>query len=361
MGKKICIVCPHPEGVAPGQRLKYEQYIENWRVNGWQVDVYPFQSNRFWEINPKKGHFLEKIFWTFVGYFHRFLFLFQLRNYDITYIFLWVTPFGPPLFEWLYCKFAKKIIFDIDDLIFLGNASAANSWITKLKGKNKPIFLMKKANHVITTTPYLYDFCAQYNSTVSTIPPSLNENDIFPIKNSKNKILTIGWIGSHSTEPYLDIVKEALIILSKEIEFKIVLMGAKNFKADNIEIMYCKWLPENENDFLNKIDIALYPLRDELWSQGKYGGKLIQYFAAGLPTIVSDVNESNKLVLENNINGILVENTTEYWLNALRKLALDKLLRDKIGENARQDFLSKFSFNHISPIYLKILDSTIRN
>ena len=32
--KKIVIVCPHPKDVAPGQRLKYEQYIESWEKNG---------------------------------------------------------------------------------------------------------------------------------------------------------------------------------------------------------------------------------------------------------------------------------------------------------------------------------------
>ncbi|MFY7861411.1 MAG: hypothetical protein ACOVP5_04225, partial [Chitinophagales bacterium] len=87
--KKICIICPHPEGVAPGQRLKYEQYFSHWRAYGWHVDVLPFQSYRFWKI-AQSGSILEKVLWTIVGYFHRFLFLFKLRNYNVAYIFLWV-------------------------------------------------------------------------------------------------------------------------------------------------------------------------------------------------------------------------------------------------------------------------------
>ena len=49
--KKIVIICPHPKGVAPGQRLKYEQYFESWRKNGYEVDIKPFMSYRFLEYS----------------------------------------------------------------------------------------------------------------------------------------------------------------------------------------------------------------------------------------------------------------------------------------------------------------------
>ena len=30
--KKILIICPYPEGQAAGQRLKYEQYFDYWKL-----------------------------------------------------------------------------------------------------------------------------------------------------------------------------------------------------------------------------------------------------------------------------------------------------------------------------------------
>lgn len=361
MSKKIAIICPHPEGLAPGQRLKYEQYFRYWTVNGWNVDVYPFQSIRFWKITPKQGFLFEKIFWTLVGYLHRFFLLFKIRNYDVVYIFLWVTPLGFPFFEWLYGKFSKKIIYDIDDLIFMENASEANSWVSKIKGKKKPIFLMKTANAIITTTPFLVDYCHQWNGNVYAIPPSLDEKKYFPIEKSGNKKLTIGWLGSHSTEAYLDIVRPALLEFANEMDYQLVLMGAKDFAIENVETIRYEWKANRENEVLNEIDIALYPLRDEVWSQGKFGGKLIQYFAAGLPTIVSDVNDSNRMVISQKENGILVKNTTEDWLDALRLLAKDEQLRRKIGEQARLDFEENYSNKANQDKYLNILNSVIAN
>ena len=43
--KRIVIICPHPKDVAPGQRLKYEQYIENWEKNGFKVEIKPFMTD----------------------------------------------------------------------------------------------------------------------------------------------------------------------------------------------------------------------------------------------------------------------------------------------------------------------------
>ena len=35
--KKILVICPHPVGYAPGQRLKYEQYFDTFREAGYDI------------------------------------------------------------------------------------------------------------------------------------------------------------------------------------------------------------------------------------------------------------------------------------------------------------------------------------
>lgn len=359
--KSILFICPYPFGKAPSQRLKFEQYFDFFKSQGFDIAQSSFQSEAMWNAVYKKGGVLTKIFHTISGYWRRFLTLWKLSKYDIVYIHLWVTPFGPPFFEWLYSIIAKKIIYDIDDLVFMENASEANSWISKMKGKNKPIFLMKVADAIITTTPFLVDYCRKLNEHVYAIPPTLDESKFYPVERRQEKKLTIGWLGSHTTEAYLDIVKPALLSLANEFDYRLVLMGAKNFSIDGVDTILYDWQAENENKVLNELDIALYPLRDEVWSQGKFGGKLIQYFAAGLPTIVSDVNDSNRQVVTQNENGILVKNTSQDWLNALRLLANDAQLRKNIGQKARLDFLKKYSVKANQDSYLNILNSVIKN
>ena len=359
--KSILFVCPYPFGKAPSQRLKFEQYFDYFKSNGFVLEQSSFQSLAMWDAVYKNGNIFSKIIYTIQGYFARLFLLFKLPSYDLIYIHLWVTPFGSPFFEWLYRKLSKKIIYDIDDLVFMENASEANSWIAKLKGKKKPIFLMKTANAIITTTPFLLNYCRQWNSNVYAIPPSLDETKYFPIEKSGNKKLTIGWLGSHSTEAYLEIVRPALQEFAKEMDYQFILMGAKDFEMEGMETIRYEWNANRENEVLNRIDIALYPLRDEIWSQGKFGGKLIQYFAAGLPCIASDVNDSNRLVISQNENGILVKNSLDEWLNALRLLAKDEKLRKNIGERARIDFLEKYSILANQDKYLYILNSVIAN
>jgi glycosyltransferase involved in cell wall biosynthesis len=358
--KKICIICPHPEGVAPGQRLKYEQYFSHWRENGWQVDVFPFQSYRFWEI-AQNGNILEKVFWTFVGYFHRFLFLFQLRNYDIAYIFLWVTPFGPPFFEWIYCKLARKVIFDIDDLVFLGHASKANSWVSKLKGKNKPIYLMKKANHIITCTPYLDNFVRTHNINTTDISSTI-QTDKYQTVNMYSNLekLVLGWSGSHSTAKYLFLIKEVLVELYKTHPFRLLVMGTNNLDIEGLEITCVNWSEEVEIPTIQQFDIGLYPLPDELWVHGKSGLKALQYMACGIPTVATKVGEAIQRVITDKEDGFLVYSTDE-WLSALKNLIENAELRKSMGQKARKKVVDFYSIDSNKNKYLEILNSVASN
>ena len=58
-------------GVAAGQRLKYEQYIEEWRRDGFEVDVSPFMDLSMWSIVYTEGNVLKKALGTLKGYFRR--------------------------------------------------------------------------------------------------------------------------------------------------------------------------------------------------------------------------------------------------------------------------------------------------
>lgn len=361
MKKKIAIICPHPKGVAPGQRLKYEQYFSDWRANDWTVDIYSFQSMRFWKINPQKGRLLEKILWTLVGYFKRFFFLFKIHQYDIVYIFLWVTPFGSPIFERIYCALAKKVVFDIDDLVFLGNASENNSWVSKFKGKEKPIYLMKFANHVITCTPYLDSFVRQYNIHTTDISSTIDTESYKVVNNYKNdhKII-LGWSGSYSTVKYLYLLYPMLLKLQAKHNYKLVVMGANaNFKLEGIDMEVVLWSQENEVKTIQRFDIGLYPLPDEQWVHGKSGLKALQYMAMGVPTIASKIGQAIQRVIQNDESGYLVEGYDEEWIEVLGELIANPEKRRAIGIAGRERVEKYYSIQANKPVYLSVLNNVL--
>ena len=358
--RNLLIICPHPRNVAPGQRLKYEQYIEDWEKNGFNVQISPFMSLRFWEIVYKKGFILEKIFWTISGYLKRIFVTFNLRKYDVVYIFLWVTPFGLNFFEKLYCKLAKKVIYDIDDLVYhKDHKSEANSFMAILKGRNKPIYLMSKADHVITCTPHLDSFVRQFNLNTTDISSTINTDLYQPINEySNNRTLIIGWSGSHSTSKYIHTIKDVLIKLSKKYPLKIHIIGDTNFKMSELEnIVVIPWSQETEVSELQKFDIGIYPLPNEEWVLGKSGLKALQYMALGIPTVATAIG-ANFRVIEDNVSGKLVITDLE-WENALTTYIIDSDLRRSHGVQARKRVENLYSIKANKERYLKVLNDLV--
>lgn len=358
--KKILVLCPYPVNCAPSQRLKFEQYYDYFEENGYKVNVSSFVIPKFWHILYKKGYFFLKAYYTFIGYFIRFKDLFRLRQYDIVYIHLWVTPLGPPLFEKMVRLLSKKIIYDIDDMIFLGHSSDANKMILAIKGKKKIKYLIKKSNYVITGAPAIEQYCAKINRNVKDIPPTIDFKKI-PLKNnySLQSTIVLGYSGSHSTLKYLKSIEPVFDELMKlGISFKILLITDVHFSFDNkkipLDIKY--WNIEEEVKWLHQMDIGLFPLTDEHWVYGKRGGKALLYMAVGLPIIATAIG-ANLDTFKDNYNGLLVKvGDYKAWVQNVILLMNDINLRMRLGFNARKTLKERFSTDVNKKYYMEILE-----
>jgi glycosyltransferase involved in cell wall biosynthesis len=356
--KKILVICPHPQNVAPGQRLKYEQYFDYFREHGYEITVSPFMHERFWKIVYRRGHYAAKIFWTLYGYLIRCYDLFRVPFYDGLYIFLWVVPFGPPIFERLYCLLNHQVIYDIDDLVFLKPKSEGNPFVAFLKSKSRIIYLMKKARHVTTCTPTLDNFARQYNPNTTDISSTINTDAYLPTNDySNHRTITLGWSGSHSTVKYLYLLEKVLLDLNREVPLKLLVIGDTNFRIEGLDVTAIPWQEQSEIDDLRRIDIGLYPLPDEEWVLGKSGLKALQYMALGIPTVATAIG-ANFRVIEDGVSGFLV-NTEAEWKDRLKLLIESPELRRDIGQRGRQRVNELYSVQANRDQYLNILDSVI--
>jgi glycosyltransferase involved in cell wall biosynthesis len=355
MGKRILFVAPYPQSKAPSQRLKYEQYYSYFREAGYEITTSSFIDDEFWQIVYKPGNTGKKIYFTLRSYFRRIQDLFSLGSYDVVYVHLWVTPIGPPFFEWLFRKFSKRLIYDIDDLIFLKPKSKSNPLINWLKSSNKSTYLMRVADHVITCTPHLDKFVRKFNEKTTDISSTINTKVYRPRKDYAIKgKLTLGWSGSHSTSKYVYLLREVFLKLKEEVDFRLLVIGDKDFEIPGIEVVAIPWQEHSEVEDLSKIDIGLYPLPDEEWVLGKSGLKALQYMALGIPTIATAIG-ANFRVIENGVSGFLVNNNDE-WLDAIRQLAQQESLRASIGQKAAERVEQYYSINANAPVYLDIVD-----
>ena len=360
MKKKIYVICPFPKDEAAGQRLKYEQYIEQWEKEGYQVSISNFMDLSLWSVVYTKGNFLKKFFGVLRGYLKRFIDIFFIHKADLVYVFMWGTPFGSSFYERIIRLLSKNLIYDIEDNVMIGQTNSLNPIMRFLRGSGKVNYLIKSSDHVITSSPFLCDYAKKINNSgnATYISSSINVNRFIPVNNfGKTKPIVLGWTGTFSSKEYLELLEPMLKKLSARRNFKLRIIGNFEYSLPGVDIEMIQWSKKNEVLDLQGIDIGLYPLPQNDWVLGKSGLKALQYMAFGLPTVATDVGTTPRII-NNMENGILVK-SEEDWINALEMLMNDNELRRKLGENARRTVLQNYSTDVIGSKYLKILKSLI--
>lgn len=354
--KKILFLSPYPLHKAPSQRLKYEQYYGYIEEAGYEISTQSFVSNDFWNILYASGRSSSKLIYALWAYFKRFFFIiFNIRKFDVVYVHLWVAPAGPPLLEYLVVRMAKRLIYDIDDLVYLKPSNKVNRFLSFLKSGENPIYLMKRADHVITCTPYLDQFVRKYNANTMDISSTINTELYRPKMEYtfREEKPVLGWSGSFSTSKYLYLLKDVLLRLKKDWDFKLLVMGDDSFEIEGIDVEALPWREEYEVATIERFDIGLYPLPDEEWVLGKSGLKALQYMALGVPTIAQAIG-ANFRVIEDGVSGILV-NDQEAWYQALKNLLLDKSRRASMGQAGAKRVEELYSLKANKDKYLKVI------
>jgi glycosyltransferase involved in cell wall biosynthesis len=354
--KKILVVCPYPQNVAAGQRLKYEQYLDHWRENGYDVVVSSFMDAAMWGIVYKRGNLFRKLTGLSRGYYRRVFDIFRIGHFDIVYIFMWVTPIGTSLFERLFRHLAKRLIFDVEDNIFIEKANEVNPLSKIFKSPEKISYLIKHADHVVTSSPFLNDYCLKFNTNKACtyISSSVDTDRFFPTNSYCNEgKVTIGWTGTFSSKVYLDLLRNVFLELNRRVDFKLRIIGNFDYEFPEIDLEVVHWTSEHEVRDLQAIDIGVYPLAQDEWVLGKSGLKAIQYMAFGLPTVATNIG-TTPMIIDHMKSGWLV-NSDKEWVDALETLIRDPGARRNMGESARVTVQEKYSRHKIKSIYLSIL------
>ena len=168
-----CAEETHPRHAAPIPSTKPprsasdEQQLQHFRRNGYEIDVSPLIGSVLQE-SFQAGPLVQKIYWTLRGYARRTLELTKLHEYYGT-----STPPARHAVLLVGCRCSsansRKMIYDIDDLVFLGKTSQANRITRFLRSPRKYNYLMQSADHVITCTPYLDEYVRKRNRSTTDI------------------------------------------------------------------------------------------------------------------------------------------------------------------------------------------------
>lgn len=347
---------PYPFHCAPSQRLKFEQYYASFEEHGIRVVVSPFVTPALWRVLYRRGFWVRKIVFGVWGHLRRLRDFRRASRFDFVYVHLWALPFGPPWFEERLARRGVRLIYDIDDLIYLPRASAANQFVRAFRRPDRIVRMMRAASHVIVSTEYLRQFAAEQNAHVTMISSTIDTDEYRPRRHSDARhAVTIGWSGSHSTAPFLNVIASALQELSSRFEIRLLVVGAVQFGMDGVDVDARPWSLERETADLSEMDIGVYPLPDEEWVLGKSGLKALQYMGVGVPVVASRIGAACEFIHDGD-NGFLA-GSREEWVDRISRLILDPQLRDRMGRAGRATVEDRFSVRVTAPAYLQIIAS----
>lgn len=362
----MLVICPFPQGVAAGQRLKYEQYFDKWRRDGWEIDVSSYMDIAMWNVVYTGGHLPQKMRGVLNGHFRRLRDLFRIPRYDLVYVFMWVTPFGTPIMERMVRGLARRLVYDVEDNVLVEQMLPKDhdpNWMVRwIKGPWKARYLIRAADHVVTSSPFLNDFCAEINvrKACTYISSSVDTDRLLPATPYSNeKPVVIGWTGTFSSKIYLDMLADVFGRLAERVPFKLKIIGNFDYHLPGVDLEVVRWTAEREVADLQSFDIGVYPLPTDDWVLGKSGLKAIQYMAFGLPCVATEVGTTPMLITDG-VNGRLVR-TEDDWLDALEELVRDPGLRRRLGTQARRDAVANYSLDAIATKYDRVLNDTMEN
>lgn len=334
---------PRYAELGASSRLRFYRYAAKWAADGGEVELHPFFASDYLAELYRTG---RKSPAALIGGWLR-----RRRELNraggrllIEYELL---PFLPFVLERIFLK-NRKFILNFDDAVYLKYAK-----IPLLR--NKFAELIRHASGVICANDHLTEWARSFNGNVIKIPTVVELAAYRAIRPEKFPRLTVVWIGSPATSHYLFQAREQLLAMREAADFELLVIGGKPPRGNplaGLDVRYETWSEAAEIELLKRSHIGIMPLpAADKFAQGKSAFKLIQYCAAGLPAIASDVGE-NRNVLADGVTGFLADTPAE-WALAFKKLA-SLQLRGEFSANCLER-AEEFSLEHYYPLFREFI------
>ena len=291
-----------------------------------------------------------------LAYVKRLIALAQSSAFDLLWVEKELLPMFPTRLEALFRSSKIPYVVDYDDAVFHRYEMNPNPIIRTFL-KHKIDHVMRHAALVIVGNEYLADRAKAAGAPKVVIVPSVVDVSQYALRQDvTGPVYSIGWIGSPITVPNLDLIRDALNMFYREMDFRIVLIGAGTSDPfPNLPTTKLSWSDESELSIGQKFDVGVMPLIDGPFERGKCGYKLVQYMAGAIPMIASPVGV-NRHIVEPDINGYLAESTDD-WLMALRKLTNNVQKNLGMGLAGRQKAEQMYNLQVTAPKLIDLLSS----
>lgn len=287
------------------------------------------------------------------AYFRRLQALRLSDRFELAIAYGDLLPFLP---GWLERQLLQiPFVYDCDDAFFLKYRTGRLRLLQPLLG-SKADRLMTAALAVTAGNSGLVSYAQRFNGNVALLPSVVDTEQFRPadstFSESSGQPFTVGWIGSPSTAPYLQLLFEPLQQLARDRPVRLLVVGGPAPAIVGVEVIERPWSLEEELPLIQQFDVGVMPLPDTPWTRGKCAYKLIQCMACAIPVVASSVGANVEAVPPE--CGILAE-SPDQWLAAFRKLAADSALRLRLGAAARRWVKQHYSLHSALPVLTGVI------
>lgn len=218
--------------------------------------------------------------------------------------------------------------------------------------------MFEESDCVIVNNKQIYEIGRRLNNCVFHLPTyqTITKHD-FPSTKREN-VIRFGFIGTLNRDDDFAVLENALkkILIKYKNKVEIEFIGycpasmQNNERVRHFEFMY------NYREFRDffeerEWDFALAPLRDTQFNRSKTNNKYREYSSFRIPAVFSKVSVYTDCVTDR-VNGLLVDDVEEEWINAIEQMIEDDELRKRIGENAYNDIIHHYGIErYADPLY----------
>ncbi|MDA3878114.1 MAG: glycosyltransferase family 4 protein [Halothiobacillus sp.] len=292
-----------------------------------------------------------------LSYVTRLKNMLRAGQFDLVWVEKEMLPWVPSWFELGLFPASVSLVVDYDDALF--HRYDRHRWplVRRFMGK-KIDAVMQRADLVLAGNDYLAQRARSAGARRIELLPTVVDVSRYTVsERTIGTPLTIGWIGSPSTAPYLMLIKSVLRDLVASRDVRVVAVGANVDQLEGLPVEVTPWDEAREVKEIQQFDIGIMPLPDEPFERGKCGYKLIQYMACSKPVVASPVGV-NREIVEQGVNGFLA-NSHEEWLTALVRLLDNAELREQMGGAGRKRIEDKYCTQQVAPRLATLLRTAV--
>jgi glycosyltransferase involved in cell wall biosynthesis len=342
---KVLALASYPIEAA-ATRYRLAQFVSPLAERGITLDVHPFIDSRLFASLYRREELPSTALHLTGALVRRFADVWRARTADVLYVQREAMLLGPPLIEWLAMRLGScPMVLDLDDATYLPYVSPVYGRLaSRLKWFSKTDDLIGWARIVTCGNRTIASYVESKGKPTAIIPTVVDTERFRPRASPPaGGVPVLGWVGTHSTYPYLETIFPVLQQLARNHRFRLKVVGAGRDRVSlpGVEVENLSWNMAREVADFQSFDIGLYPIVSSEWAAGKSGFKAIQYMAVGIPYVVTPVGSCAEIGQENVTH--LSATTPEEWRAALERLLSDASLRRRMGEAGRRHALQYYT------------------